>query len=568
MSRCFVVGDESVEGKMKMKNVALRVRLMVFAIGLLAFVLPASAAKRTYYAKLTVTADAGGRVWANTSKNATGAVYAESFQVSNSKSSSSSSASVQFYAYAKGNKGYKFNKWTAGSGSGAKLGTGADTTAAGASVTISSSSTKNNSPTEGSASASFTQGEIKVTAGDPVEIELGDAAVLPTFTVAMTSGSASDYGLVDGDFTTEYSTDGTTWQSEAQFLNGRFTTAGTYTVHCRVSAGEAKSGTAQQTLTVQRKRISIDMPTATTAFTFDNTAKTCVAAGDCYTRGGTYEATNAGDYTATVTPDADHCWTGGSRAPVEIKWSIARRPVTVTVVNTNKVEGAVFFDPDQQMYNDPIWTTKTEGLIAGDAAELTWDIFRTNACEGVGTYDLLVEGEKKQGNYDLAFVGGKYEICEAPPPGPKVVPVTDLDQPIVGVEPGEVRIVSGSGVDITAAFTLTGSVAEGVTATLNPSASVTVGEGAAAETIAVVPELTESGDKAVEPFEVVGDQVDVGVKTIPGLTYNLRRSETVVTVSKGDVVDSKRAETTRTRLTDPFEGGKPPKAFYMIETTK
>ena len=187
----------------------------------------------------------------------------------------------------------------------------------------------------------------------------------------------------------------------------------------------------------------IDVPTATTAFTFDNTPKTCVAAGAYYTRGGTYEATNAGDYTATVTPDDDHCWTGGSRAPVEIKWTVARRPATVTVVNTNKVEGAVFVDPDQQAYNDPIWTTTTEGLIAGDTADLTWDIFRTNACEEVGTYDLLVEGEKKQGNYELTFVGGKYEICEAPPPETEIAVPTAIaglvfnGQPQKGVADGD-----------------------------------------------------------------------------------------------------------------------------------
>lgn len=85
---------------------------LVLGLCLLPMVLPAAKTK-TYYAKLTATANQGGKVFVNTSKSDAGASYDETF----SKSSSSSSASVQSYVYAKGNKGYKFNKWTAGAGS-------------------------------------------------------------------------------------------------------------------------------------------------------------------------------------------------------------------------------------------------------------------------------------------------------------------------------------------------------------------------------------------------------------------------------------------------------------------
>ena len=166
----------------------------------------------------------------------------------------------------------------------------------------------------------------------------------------------------------------------------------------------------------KKKPIPIDVPAAETGFVYDGESHQGVKAGEHYTLGGTYTAVNAGTYEATVTPKSGYCWEDGSVVAKTIEWIITRRPVTVTVINTNKIEGAVFIDPDQQMYNDPIWTTKAEGFIASDTAEFVWDIFRTNACEEVGVYDLLVEGEKRQGNYDLTFVGGKYEICEAPPP--------------------------------------------------------------------------------------------------------------------------------------------------------
>ena len=96
---------------------------------------------------------------------------------------------------------------------------------------------------------------------------------------------------------------------------------------------------------------------------------------------------------------------------VDVTVTAPRRKVVVTVVSTNKVVGTTF----DGGYADPIFTTTVSGLDAHDTTTLTWDIFRTNACEEVGTYDLLVEGAARQGNYDLTFVGGTYTIEEKPP---------------------------------------------------------------------------------------------------------------------------------------------------------
>ena len=96
---------------------------------------------------------------------------------------------------------------------------------------------------------------------------------------------------------------------------------------------------------------------------------------------------------------------------INVTVTAPRRKVVVTVVSTNKVVGTTF----DGGYADPIFTTTVSGLDAYDTTTLTWDIFRTNACEEVGTYDLLVEGAARQGNYDLTFVGGTYTIEEKPP---------------------------------------------------------------------------------------------------------------------------------------------------------
>lgn len=302
----------------------------------------------------------------------------------------------------------------------------------------------------------------------------------------------------------------------------------------------------------------IGIPTAATGLVWGMTNQVGVAAGEGYVRGGICEASAVGEYAATVTPDKDHCWPDLSCDTKTIKWKIARRPATVTVLPADKAPN----DPE------PVFHTKNEGFLAEDTTELIWTAWRTNTDETAGTYDVVIFGEREQGGYDITYVGNSLTIAEKPV-GPKLVPVTDLTEAIYGAEPEAVRIVSQTGIDITSAFTLTGNATDGVTAALNREASVAfdLGDGKA-ETITVMPTLTETGDETVEPFEVAADEVDVGVKTIPGLTYALKRSAEPRTVSEGKVVDEKRAEGLRTKLTDPMEGGKPAQAFYVIEVRK
>jgi len=140
-----------------------------------------------------------------------------------------------------------------------------------------------------------------------------------------------------------------------------------------------------------------------------------------------------------------------------------------------------------------------------------------------------------------------------------------------GLTAGNVKIVysdekSGESYDITGAFTRSETVrtaGTGVVIRLNPEGSVPLGEG---EEISVKPTLTKVGD-AVEPL-VVGETASVGVKTIPGLTYRLKRNESVADVSKGEVITTEKARGTQTRLTDPMNGGKPDRAFYAVEVTE
>ena len=108
------------------------------------------------------------------------------------------------------------------------------------------------------------------------------------------------------------------------------TNAGSYTAtvaltdkaHCEWSGGT----TEDVTISWEIAKASVTKPEPTTVqFTYDGAEKTVIAAGEHYTVTGN-TATNAGNYTATLTltDTANYTWSDGSTADVEITWSIAK----------------------------------------------------------------------------------------------------------------------------------------------------------------------------------------------------------------------------------------------------
>ncbi|MBO7207946.1 MAG: tyrosine-protein phosphatase [Kiritimatiellae bacterium] len=61
-----------------------------------------------------------------------------------------------------------------------------------------------------------------------------------------------------------------------------------------------------------------------TSFTYDGTEKVVVAEGENYTVTGTAKATNAGSYTATITPNEGFSWADGTIGAVTVNWTIAK----------------------------------------------------------------------------------------------------------------------------------------------------------------------------------------------------------------------------------------------------
>ncbi|MBO5905653.1 MAG: tyrosine-protein phosphatase, partial [Kiritimatiellae bacterium] len=63
---------------------------------------------------------------------------------------------------------------------------------------------------------------------------------------------------------------------------------------------------------------------ATTSFTYDGSEKVVVAEGENYTIIGTAKATNAGSYTATITPNEGFSWADGTTDAITVSWTIAK----------------------------------------------------------------------------------------------------------------------------------------------------------------------------------------------------------------------------------------------------
>uniref|UniRef100_UPI00273894AC MBG domain-containing protein n=1 Tax=Adlercreutzia sp. ZJ141 TaxID=2709406 RepID=UPI00273894AC len=137
--------------------------------------------------------------------------------------------------------------------------------------------------------------------------------------------------------------------------------------------------------------------------------------------------TDAGQYTVYVKAQAPNF---AETVPVSATISIAPAPVTITVNNASKVEGA----------DDPVFTGRVEGLAAdGDLGVVNY--VRSNDDEAVGIYpDALTATYLANSNYDITVILGDFTITAAPvpptPPTPTVPPnPTPTPTPTPGVVP-------------------------------------------------------------------------------------------------------------------------------------
>ena len=133
----------------------------------------------------------------------------------------------------------------------------------------------------------------------------------------------------------------------------------------------------------------VAVPEAASNLVYDGTEQTGVAAGTGYTLSGDFKATNAGEYTATATPESGYAWVGGSTDATNITWSIAKASVTATVSLT--VTEATY-DSAKTAVTDYTTPSVNFGLGAPELVENTDYTVAWSATEvsGAGTFTYTV----------------------------------------------------------------------------------------------------------------------------------------------------------------------------------
>ena len=120
------------------------------------------------------------------------------------------------------------------------------------------------------------------------------------------------------------------WYADAEFTKP-FTINGTYTINEDI------------TLYAYFRKI-LSKPESKT-YTYNGetiTFETLDLTGELYTIEGIYEATDAGEYTVTLTPTEKYCWSDNSIEPLTIKWIINKKTVAIPQGQTYTYSGEEF----------------------------------------------------------------------------------------------------------------------------------------------------------------------------------------------------------------------------------
>ena len=194
--------------------------------------------------------------------------------------------------------------------------------------------------------------------------------------------------------------------------------------------------------------------------------------------------------------------------------------------------------------------TVTATIEAAEVAPTTDDENATITKNGDGTYTVQVEAET---------------VAITVPDGVTVseVVVSPDTATVTGVPANATVKVAVSWADAqetqhSAAYAIVKVNSETGAVSLDEDAVVTVGD----EEIALKPQLSDAGDE-VAPLDV-GEEVSVGVKSIPGLVYRLARgtAPNEIDTSAANVVAEEKATSSRVSLVDDY----PPAAgaFYRV----
>ncbi len=215
--------------------------------------------------------------------------------------------------------------------------------------------------------------------------------------------------------------DGSTWAAEAPSI----TNAGTLKVTVKAENPNYKTATANYTLTITKREVTLTSEIASKAY--DGTALTkpeVTVSGDRFVDGevegikaiGTI--VNVGSVANPITFTKLENFKDGN---YEIKkeegtLTITPKEVTVTVENKTKQFGEA----------DPELTSTVTGLVEGETIDYT--VTRAEG-ENVGEYVITASGEAVQGNYTVTYEVGKFVITSK-----SIIPGEETGISVTGLE--------------------------------------------------------------------------------------------------------------------------------------
>ena len=259
---------------------------------------------------------------------------------------------------------------------------------------------------------------------------LSDSIYVTDHVLSVAKPSVAFSGLVNGDtLTVTYTAVNNETTVATTLTDSTILEKGVYTVNAVFSgdkAGNYDITVTAATLTVKEYDgtvTKVAVPVANTGLVYNASKQDGITHNQAnydnyYTVSGTASATNAGDYSVTVTlKDKTSCvWSDNTTADKTVEWTISKLKITVKVTNAN--QSATYNGAEPTINTDTTVTLTDNGASAPAfvSNELSFSGTKATGVD-VGNYTLTPTVEAKSGyskkNYDITCPTGTFTINKA-----------------------------------------------------------------------------------------------------------------------------------------------------------
>ena len=192
------------------------------------------------------------------------------------------------------------------------------------------------------------------------------------------------------------------------------TNYGTTTVYYKITKTNYTTATGSFTIKINRATVSV--PTGTNKV-YNGGSQSGVGGG-YFTWGGETSGTNVKTYTATATPDNNHCWSDGSRGAKNVTWKITAASITASAsgysgtYDGGKHTGTVTVSSPsgctiEYSTDNSSWSTTKPTWINAPGGTLYYRISKANYTTKTGNVAITIN--KAAGSVTTAPTGGTYK---------------------------------------------------------------------------------------------------------------------------------------------------------------